>query len=250
MLRVPAVQALLIQCLSLAIVLPLIIAVSSFTDFKIPIIAAVLIQGACGAGLSRLFRLAPWWLPIQFILPPALLMGTMLHLPSGIYLLAFLLLLALYWTTFRSQVPFYPSGPLVWKTVAGLLPQSHPIRFIDIGSGMGGLVLYLARQRTECTFIGIEVAPLPWVISRVRAVFTRSPGTFLRGDYNLVDFGNFDVVFAYLSPAAMPALWSKARSEMRPGALLLSYEFAILETQPQIIELSTSDGPILYGWNM
>jgi hypothetical protein len=41
--------------------------------------------------------------------------------------------------------------------------------------------------------------------------------------------------FAYLSPAAMLALWHKARAEMRPGTLLLSYEFHIPGTTPDLV---------------
>jgi len=33
----------------------------------------------------------------------------------------------------------------------------------------------------------------------------RSSATFVLGDYHKLDFGEFDAVFAYLSPAAMPA---------------------------------------------
>jgi SAM-dependent methyltransferase len=248
--RLPAVQALLMQCVALLIVLLIIVAVFFVTGFKLSFIDAVLIQGACAAALSRWRQLASWWLPMQFIFPPALLAAWMLHLPSGIYLFAFLIFLAVYWTTFRTQVPFYPSNPVVWTAVAGLFPQSRTIRFIDIGSGFGGLVLHLARLRGESKVIGIELAPLPWAASRVRAAFRRSAGTFIRGDYDHLDLGDFDVVFGYLSPAAMPALWNKACAEMRPGTLLLSYEFAIPGVQSQITNILTPNGAILYGWNM
>jgi hypothetical protein len=248
--RLPSVQALAMQCVSLLGVLSAMTAMDFFTGFKLPILAAALLQGACAAGFSRMLRLASWWLAIQFIFPLALLIGLTLHLPSVIYLLAFLFSLALFWTTFRSQVPFYPSGVIAWRAVGGLLPTSHPIRFVDIGSGFGGLVLYLARQRTDSKFVGIEVAPLPWIVSRLRARLGRSAATFRRGNYEQVDLGDFDVVFAYLSPAAMPALWSKACKEMRPGTLLLSYEFDIPGVQSHITNISTPNEPLLYGWNM
>jgi hypothetical protein len=61
---------------------------------------------------------------------------------------------------------------------------------------------------------------------------------------------DYDVVFAFLSPAAMPALWRKASAEMRPGTLLLSYEFSIPGTTPHIIDHPVENGPALYGWYM
>jgi hypothetical protein len=53
-------------------------------------------------------------------------------------------------------------------------------------------------------------------------------------------------VFAYLSPAAMPALWRKAQREMRPGSLLVSYEFEIPAASGVKTILTTEAGPPLY----
>ncbi|MFX5751974.1 hypothetical protein ABTE32_21380, partial [Acinetobacter baumannii] len=82
-----------------------------------------------------------------------------LHLPSWVFLAVFLFMRVLFWSTFRSQVPFYPSGQSAWDAVAGLLPEGRPIRFMDIGSGLGGAVLDLSRRRPESEFTGIEIAP-------------------------------------------------------------------------------------------
>ncbi|MBW8899209.1 MAG: class I SAM-dependent methyltransferase, partial [Massilia sp.] len=57
-----------------------------------------------------------------------------------------------------------------------------------------------------------------------------------------------DAVFAYLSPAAMGALWRKAKSEMRPGSMLLSYEFAIADHPPGLSIVPAPGGPTLYVW--
>jgi predicted O-methyltransferase YrrM len=75
-------------------------------------------------------------------------------------------------------------------------------------------------------------------------------GRFIRGDYMTLDFAHYDVVFAYLSPAAMEALWEKAHNEMRPGSLLLSYEFAIPGQMPDLVLEPMHTGCALYGWRM
>lgn len=248
--RLPAVQAMLMQCLSLAIVLMLTVGFFTFFGLKLPIVVIVLLQGICAAALSLWRRLARWWLWIQFAFLPALFAGVMLHLPPQIYLFAFLIFLALYWSTFRTQVPFYPSGAAAWAAVAAQLPKSHSIRFVDVGSGFGGMVMHLAKLRGDSEFTGIELAPLPWFVSSLAARLTHSRARFLRDDYNHLDFGEYDIVFAYLSPAAMPSLWRKARAEMRAGSLLLSYEFAIPEAESQITNISVVNGRNLYSWNM
>lgn len=245
---IPAVVALLIQFISFLIVLVLAIVLSRIADVQLPFAIAALVQGGIAALISRLRAMAPWWLLIQFLFPIALIAFNALHLPSWIYLAAFIVLLFLYWTTFRTQVPYYPSTRATREAVDNLLPQGRVLRFIDIGSGFGGMVLHLARERPESEFIGIEVAPMPWLASVLRARIDRTRARFILGDYGRFDFGDCDVVFAYLSPAAMPALWEKARAEMRQGALLLSYEFPIPGVESHCVWHPVDGGPSLYGW--
>jgi predicted O-methyltransferase YrrM len=160
-------------------------------------------------------------------------------------------MVGLYWSTFRTQVPLYPSGPATWQAVEDLLPASGPFRLVDIGSGLGGLVLHLARQRPDSAIYGIELAPLTWLASAIRARLSRSTAQMLRGGYEQLNLADFDIVFAYLSPAAMPALWTQARAEMRPGALLLSFEFPVAGVAPDFQLTPRNDsGKQLFGWTM
>jgi len=246
----PALQALLIQILSFLITAALAWLVSASGALRLTAMSAALLQGVLAALISRRRRMAPWWPPIQLVFPVSLISLLALHWPSWIFLAAFLVLAALFWTTFRTQVPYFPSGPIAWSAVAAQLPQGRPIAFVDIGSGFGGLVLHLARLRPESAFVGVEVAPLPWFASRLRARLSGSRARFSRRDYQALDLGSYDVVFAYLSPAAMPALWRKAAREMGRGALLLSYEFLIPEAPPLIVIHPPGGGPALYGWRI
>jgi SAM-dependent methyltransferase len=247
--RLPAVRALSMQVLSLLLVVPAAIALSRLGGLVIPLVVVVLAQGAAATLLSRLIGLASWWLLIQLAFVPLLYVAAALALPPGVYLAGFLAMLLLYWSTYRPQVPSYPSGPSGWLAVADVLPAT-PLRIIDIGSGFGGLVRYLARQRSDCTVSGIELAPLPCWVAKFINTASGSRGRILHGDYQALDFADYDVVFAYLSPAAMPDLWGKARAEMRPGTLLLSYEFAIPGVESQITNSSPHDSRILRGWRM
>lgn len=249
-LRTPAIEALLVQLLSFALVFALASGMPALTTIQLTVATAALLQGAIAAVIARWRAMASWWIPIQFLFPVALMALHAVRLPSWIFLLAFIALLALYWTTFRTQVPFYPSTPATWEAVAALVPGDRPVRFVDIGSGFGGLVMHLAALRPDSAFTGIEVAPLPWLASLLMARSRRSDAAFVRGDYRSLDFADYDIVFAYLSPAAMSALWQKASTEMRPGTLLLSYEFAIPGVEPHVVARPTQGGPFLYGWDL
>jgi SAM-dependent methyltransferase len=208
-----------------------------------------LLQGVLAAALTWWRGLAIWWRAIGFAFAPALLATSQLSIAPTAFLALFLFLLLLYWSTYRTQVPYYPSGRKVWAAVDAALPQGRPLRVIDIGSGIGGLVLDLQRRRPGSRIEGIELAPLPWLASHTRALAARSSARFIRGDYEALDLGHYDAVFAYLSPAAMSALWRKAAREMRPGSTLFSYEFIIVDQAPSRIVYPYTDGPALYIWD-
>lgn len=247
-LRAPALKALLIQVLAVPLMLLLVYGLArAGVRMSLPVVA--LLQGVLAALITWRAGLARWWCAIGLLFAPALLGASLLALPPVFFLLVFVFLLSLYWSTFRTQVPFYPSGPAVWQAVAQLIADRPGVRFVDIGSGLGGLVLELARRRPDSIFVGIEVAPLPWLVSRLRARLSASAARFVRGDYEQLDFANYDAVFAYLSPAAMSALWHKAAREMRPGSMLLSYEFLITEKAPDLSIVPIGRGPALYVWH-
>lgn len=248
--KLPAVQALFIQGISLISLFALLWLAQISVGLRVSLLAAVLLQGILASFLSYLKRLARWWLAIQFIFPLALLVTHRLSLPPLVYLTAFLLLLAVYWTVFRTRVPLYLSGPETWESVCGLLPEHGEFHFVDIGSGLGGLLLHLEKRYPNASLTGIELAPLPWLIGWLRALLARSRVRLLYGDYGLIDLAQFDVAFAYLSPPVMSVLWQKAVAEMRAGTLLLSFEFPVPDVKPDIVVQLEQHGSILYGWRM
>jgi hypothetical protein len=253
--RAPAVRALLIQCGAAPLSLGLVYLLATF-HFPVDYLTVAVVHGLVAAAITWLAGLAVWWRAIEFFFPLAVLAALSLRLPPWLFLAVFLVLLGLYWSTFRTQVPYYPSHPAVWDAVRQQLPpprrvgddSGRPLRVIDIGSGLGGLVMYLARARPDIECVGIELAPLPWLYSKVRAAMTGSRARFLFGDYERLDFAQFDLVFAYLSPAAMGGLWRKAEAEMCPDAILISYEFAIDARAPDQTILATDDTASLYKW--
>jgi len=249
--RAPALKALLGQLLAFPLTLAATFLLAR-AGLSMSWLAVALLQGGWSALLAWRMNLAPWWRIIQFVFPAALVLARgqadAAALPPAMFLFIFIALLLVFWSTFRTQVPYYPSGREVRDIVAGLVPQ-RPLAVIDIGSGLGGLVLDLARRRPDCDVSGIELAPLPWLVATLRAGVTGSRARMLRGDYERLNLGHYDVVFAYLSPAAMSGLWHKAKTEMKSGSLLLSYEFVITEREPDRRFVTTNGKKILYLWH-
>lgn len=246
--RLPAAQAALVQSGALVAVFLSMLLVNSLFPVGFPFFSLVVMQAVLATAICQWVRMASWWRWIHFGFPISIWVMSMWQIPGEIYLTGFLVSLGLFWTTFRTQVPFYPSRPAIWHKVAELMPQNRPVRMIDIGSGLGDLAMHIANSRPDSCIEGIEIAPLPLLVSKVRALIRNSKAVFLRGNYYDLDFGQYDIVFAYLSPAAMPALWEKARHEMQAGSLLISYEFDIPGTTPHHIVGATADANRIYVW--
>jgi SAM-dependent methyltransferase len=121
---------------------------------------------------------------------------------------------------------------------------------MDLGCGTGTLLASLMRERPDGIYAGVELAPVPYLLSRWRALGKR--GVEVRwGDFWSADLANYDVVYAYLSPAPMAKLWDKARREMRPGSLLVSNGFCIPGVAPaRKIAVGDAVRSTLYVWRM
>jgi len=252
MTRLPVgLQSLVIQCVALLLALLLYRLLHIPFSFQPSLWQLVLVQGGVAAVLSLAWRQPAWWPPLHVGFLPVILLARQLELPAAVYLAAFLLLLLFYWSTFRTRVPLYLSDHKAWRAVADMLPATQPFGFIDLGSGLGGLPLYLESRFPQGRFHGTEIAPAPWLISRVRAWLKRSRVVFLRRDYGSLDLGDFDVVFAFLSPAAMPGLWQQAEAQMRSGSLFISLSFTVDVRPPdQVVTLAEGARHTLYAWRM
>ncbi|MGV8933505.1 MAG: class I SAM-dependent methyltransferase [Gallionellaceae bacterium] len=247
----PAVIALFLQlaaCLLLVILLRV-------TQTALHPLVFSLLCGFMAAALSYIAGLARWWLFIQILFAPALVLMLKLNIPSGVYLTAFVFMVLVYWSTFRSQVPLFLSSKKVWRTLEELLPpaqENKRFRFMDIGSGLGGVLTHLADARPDGLYFGIENAPLPYYLSWLRIKLGNHDNChILWHDLWSCDLAPYDVVYAYLSPVPMENLWHKLKKEMRPGTLFISNSFPFKRHPAQYsITLDDMQRSTLYIWHM
>lgn len=190
-----------------------------------PLWATVVAQGALAAAFSRTFGLTGKWLVAQFVLPAMAWSVLALEISAWVFLLAFVALFLVFSNVSREKVPLYLTNAATWATLSELLNQeSKPGQFVDLGSGLGGTLAYLARKHPDWTFTGVETAPVPYIISQLR-LMTRPNAHIRFRNLWKVNLADFDVVYAFLSPAPMPRLLAKADSEMRANALFISNSF-------------------------
>ena len=247
----PSIAALLLQFVALLLA-SLCIRLAHIT---LEALTFALLCGTVAAVFSYFYGLARWWLLIQLLFAPAIVLMLGLHIPSIWFLAAFLVMALVYWSTFRSQVPFYLSSIHVWKTLEELLPpieSGKNFKFMDIGSGMGGVLTHLAKARPDGEYFGVENAPLPYWLSRARIKLGNYSNCHVQwASLWDCDLAQYDVVFAYLSPVPMAQLWQKVQQEMRSGTLFVSNSFAVPQHPPQYsITLDDMHHSTLHIWHM
>jgi hypothetical protein len=192
-----------------------------------------LLQGLLAAALAAAWGLGPWWGLFQVLLPFALAWQLGNPVPGWIYPTLLFGLLLVFGGGILTRVPLYNSGPAAWEHLLALIPEGEKLQMVDLGAGLGGPLAFLARHRPHSQFLGVEASPLVWLIAWLRTMPLRRNCRIIPGSLWRLDLQRFDIVFAFLSPAPMPALWAKALKEMRPGTLLVSHSFEVPGVQPE-----------------
>ncbi len=233
----PVFRALLAQTLAFAGLVALV-----RLGLRFPPLVWVLLQAVLAVFLSRWMELGPRWVFMQAALP--FLVRTLwgAPIPAWVYFALFLALALVFGGGLLTRVPLYHASEDAWKKLEDLVPDRPGLRFVDLGCGFGGPVAHLAKARPKGLFLGVEASPFTWLVAWLRCLPLRNAHIRL-GSLWRTDLTSFDMVYAFLSPVPMPALWAKARRELRPGSLLISHSFEVPnETPHRVIPVKGRDG--------
>jgi hypothetical protein len=205
--------------------------------------------GVLAAGLSWLVGLPRWWIAINALFVPALSFGLTLDVSPVWALVALVALVLVYGGIWKSRVPLFFTTGRALDALASVLPAG-PVRFLDLGCGDARVIARLAAARAGSQFDGVEQALVPWLMASLRCRLAQGDCAVARGDLWAADLSQYDVVYAYLSPAVMARLWDKARREMRAGSRLVS-AFAVPGEEPDAtVDVGDALRTRLHVWDM
>ena len=217
--------------------------------FALPPTGVALGAGVAAAAIGVFVRLPPWWRVIHLVLPFLALGALALAPDPAWYLGAFIATVLVFRAAPADGVPLYLSSSAEIDALGTLVPGAAALRVLDAGCGTGSVLAGLARRRPQARLEGIESSLLPWVVARLRSAVRARFGVKW-GSLWRADFGAYDLVYAFLSPAPMSRLWEKARREMRPGTLLVSNRFPVPGVAPTLAVPTGPGGRCLYVWRM
>ena len=135
----------------------------------------------------------------------------------------------------HSSPPVPSSGKvkeaMLADAVSYLTKQHQKQTIMDLGSGWGSLLLPLAKQFPEHTFIGIEYGYIPYIVSCLRAKKLKNI-QFIRQDFFTSDISRADVIFLFLLTSTMAKLSAKCIAEAKHNAIAYVNRFPLQNKKP------------------
>lgn len=242
----PLLKAL--SCQFLALTITFLIA-HWLPIFHHPIIF-LLSQSVLAVSGSILIRQPMWWIPIHLLFLPLVFVFFTLTIPAWWYLAIVIVMTLIFWGTIRGDVPLFLSSKDVAEVVTIFLEQEKANKFADLGAGIGSVAIPVAKALPNLKVDAWERAPLPFLMSWWRGKKLKNCNV-LRENFFNANFSDYDVIFAFLSPAAMPEVSRKIQREMKSGALFISSSFPSDLWQPEsVLHLNDFRKTVLYCYRI
>lgn len=153
----------------------------------------------------------------------------------GILTVILVLVAATEYSTFRTGVPTLASFPPSRRKMIEVLSKhvdahngTAPYAIIDLGSGNGQLASKIALAFPNAEVTGIEISFVPWLISALRRLVLGPKNVrFRRIDFWTYDCSTTDGIVIYLTGKVMERVSAKLRTELKPGAIVLTNEIPL-----------------------
>lgn len=131
-------------------------------------------------------------------------------------------------------VPFVPSKSSVVAKMIEAAQLKGGDCVYDLGCGDGRL-LFAAEKTAGITATGFEIAPLVYLLAKLRKFLQRAQSKVEFKNFFAVNLNRADVIFCYLIPNVMPRLSEKLKAECRPGTRIISNTFHIPDLTPSMV---------------
>jgi tRNA A58 N-methylase Trm61 len=125
-------------------------------------------------------------------------------------------------------VPFIPADPRGLAAMCKAVNLQGTENVVDIGSGWGTIIFYLADIFPKLQLTGIELNPILHFIAegKRRFLYRSHQIALFRGDAATFTYCDYDIIFLFmLSPFVNTVLVPKFEKELKIGTRIVSYVF-------------------------
>ena len=202
----------------------------------IPLEIQVLLIGLLAFFVARLARQPLWWRCIHLLFVPLVYIVLGLDVSPAIYQGIFVFLLLTYWGSLTGRVPLYLSNKTTSAAIAKIIRDNGVTSVIDLGAGIGSVLIDIEHSISDLECEGVENAPLVWMLGAINLRIRGMRGiSWTFGSMWNADLSRYGLVYSYLSPEPMDELWKKVKREMAPGSLFISNSFNVPGAEPEFV---------------
>lgn len=133
---------------------------------------------------------------------------------------------SLFSSKFGKYPPFVPTDRkrkiLTIDKVSSILKASKKqLTFLDAGSGVGTILIPLAKKFPNHNFIGIEWNKIPYLVSKFRSTKLKNI-KLINEDMLKQNFNDVDIIYCYIVKNFEKPLSDKILSEMKKGSIIIA----------------------------
>lgn len=155
----------------------------------------------------------------------------LIYMAETIFLILLLLVVYGFARGSASLAPWVPTKKRDYVRVAQLLNELKPKKFIDIGCGTAGQLIYHAKNKPDIHFTGIEIGLPLFIIAWLRSKISGCRNIhIIYGDLFNCSLVEYDMIYVYGYPRSIKKrLSEKILKELKSGSYLVSYVFQFHE---------------------
>lgn len=133
---------------------------------------------------------------------------------------------SLFLTVLQKNPPFVPTigkrKKAVINEISEILNNSKKsLNVLDAGSGIGSILIPLAKKFKQQNFIGIELQYIPYKVSKMLAR-KRKNINFIHDDIFNHSFKNVDILYYYAIEQSEKKITEKMIKEMKKGTIIIT----------------------------
>jgi len=149
------------------------------------------------------------------------------------------------------MAPYVPSPQTAVDRMLEMAKLKPGETLFDLGSG-DGRVLITAAQKYQVKAVGIEISDklVASTNRRIEQLGLQNNAKVLRGDLFECDLSGADTVIVYLITHANEKLRPRLEKFLKPGARVVSFDYAIPGWKPAKVDLSDPRGHRIYLYEM
>jgi cyclopropane fatty-acyl-phospholipid synthase-like methyltransferase len=143
-----------------------------------------------------------------------------------------------------SSAPFCYTKKKDWQRIVELSGIKNGGVLYELGSGTGGLALHLAKN-FDLKIYGLELSYPFYLYSKIRNyLFGSKKIKFINCDFFKQNISTADYVFCYSTPRGLKKLTEKFDQELKKGAKVIIYAFAIKDWEPIVVDRGVDEKEI------